>query len=191
MLPEVTQSEGSGSQASVGLPDALGPLGPLTTLSLLGSPDGILTGLEPNWERRTNEECAGSSPSTCHSPRPKGRPGKPVTAGSPTSSQGPLCSTTLGPPWGTAELTPARRCPGLVAKGPSPAWPHPPGQTAEQSHRGWGWGLCVWKVVLAFSARSVRFLFLELLEKPIDSASRILTSFLLKQSPDQLSHTLS
>lgn len=40
MLPEVTQSEGSGSQASVGLIDVLGPLGPLTTLRLLGSPNG-------------------------------------------------------------------------------------------------------------------------------------------------------
>lgn len=58
------------------------------------------------------------------------------------------------------------------------------------NHIGVGGPLYVWKVVLAFSAHSVRFLFLELLEKPIDSASRILTSFLLKQSRDQLSHTL-
>lgn len=44
--------------------------------------------------------------------------------------------------------------------------------------RGGGGALSVWKVVLAFSAHSVRiFFFPESLEKSIDSASRILASF--------------
>lgn len=50
--------------------------------------------------------------------------------------------------------------------------------------------LYVWKVVLAYSAHSVRFFFSELLEKSIDSMSGILASFPLEQSGDQLSHTV-
>lgn len=48
--------------------------------------------------------------------------------------------------------------------------------------------LCVWKVVLAFSAHSVRFFFSESLEKSIDSTSRISASFPFSQSRDLLSH---
>lgn len=48
--------------------------------------------------------------------------------------------------------------------------------------------LCVWKVVLAFSAHSVRFFFSESLEKSIDSTSRISASFPFSQSRDPLSH---
>ena len=51
--------------------------------------------------------------------------------------------------------------------------------------------LCVWKVVLAFSAHSVRFFFSESLEKSIDSTSRISASFPFSQSRDPLSHAQS
>lgn len=71
-------------------------LGPLRRLDLQGSPNGISTGSELNWESKPNEECVGASPSICPSPCLKGRPGKPVPGGSPRLT-GPLSPNPEGP----------------------------------------------------------------------------------------------